>query len=222
MHGECWCAVAVCRQGVGKRRRIVRNPAGRRVDRVQDPFAVLGIAPDASLDEVRAARRRLAKDLHPDVGGDAARMQEVNRAFDLAVKAVLGRSAAGPRPGTATPEPAPPARSATVRRPVVRRFEHDAPSFTVDVLPVDAFEALFVVAGWMGQVLDDDPPYQLDVHLYEPWDCWCRLELAPEAGGTQVAVTVAGYDGREPPPVEAVRDLWVTGCNALGAPDPSP
>ena len=31
--------------------------------------------------------RRLALELHPDHGGDEARMQEVNRAFDLAVKA---------------------------------------------------------------------------------------------------------------------------------------
>jgi hypothetical protein len=182
---------------------------------VQDPFAVLGLPPDASLDDVRAARRRLAKDLHPDHGGDQARMQEVNRAFDQAVKLVLGRV---PRP---TPPPPPPAASASpsrvrIVRRVNRRIQHDAPSFTVDVLPVEAFEALVVVAGWMGQVLDDDPPYQLDVHLYDPWDCWCRLELAPEAGGTQVAVTVAGYDGRDAPSVETVRDLWVDGCNALG------
>jgi hypothetical protein len=187
---------------------------------VQDPFAVLGLTPAASLDEVRAARRRLAKDLHPDVGGDSQRMQEVNRAFDLAVKVVLGRPAtttAPPGAPTAPPPEAPGSRTSRRRR-VGRRFEHDTPSFTVDVLPAEAFEALVVVAAWIGQVLDDDPPYQLDVHLYEPWDCWCRLELAPEAGGSQVSVTVGGYDGREPPPVEAVRDLWVAGCNDLGRP----
>jgi hypothetical protein len=186
---------------------------------VEDPFAVLGLPPGASLDDVRAARRRLAKDLHPDVGGDPARMQEVNRAFDLAVKTVLGRADRPESvPAAETPTSAAPRQATTVRRRVNRGIQHDAPSFTIDVLPAESFEALLVVAGWMGQVLDDDPPYQLEVHLYEPWDCWCRLELAPEAGGTQVAVTVAGYDGQDAPSVEAVRDLWVTGCNALGEP----
>ncbi|MDQ3742749.1 MAG: J domain-containing protein, partial [Actinomycetota bacterium] len=39
-----------------------------------DPFAVLGVAPDASLDDVAASYRELAKRFHPDrAGADAAR-----------------------------------------------------------------------------------------------------------------------------------------------------
>ena len=51
-----------------------------------DPFAVLGVAPGASGDEVAAAYRRLAKRWHPDraAGQDAARrMAEINAAYDL-------------------------------------------------------------------------------------------------------------------------------------------
>ena len=51
-----------------------------------DPFAVLGIAPDASAEEVAAAYRRLAKQWHPDRGGgpdSARRMAEINAAYDL-------------------------------------------------------------------------------------------------------------------------------------------
>jgi hypothetical protein len=51
-----------------------------------DPFAVLGVRPGASADEVAAAYRRLAKRWHPDRAGgerDAGRMAEINAAYDL-------------------------------------------------------------------------------------------------------------------------------------------
>ncbi len=53
---------------------------------LQDPYAVLGIARDASPQQVALAHRRLAKryhpDLHPDGQGDA-RMQLVNDAWAI-------------------------------------------------------------------------------------------------------------------------------------------
>jgi len=51
-----------------------------------DPFAVLGVAPNASTEEVAAAYRSLAKRWHPDRadGPQAARrMAEINAAYDL-------------------------------------------------------------------------------------------------------------------------------------------
>jgi hypothetical protein len=51
-----------------------------------DPFAVLGVAPNASAEEVAAAYRSLAKRWHPDRadGPQAARrMAEINAAYDL-------------------------------------------------------------------------------------------------------------------------------------------
>ncbi|MEZ5216771.1 MAG: hypothetical protein R2715_09340 [Ilumatobacteraceae bacterium] len=51
----------------------------------------------------------------------------------------------------------------------------------IEALPVEAYEALLVVATWIGEVLVDEPPYLLDVHLHEPRPCWCRLELVPDA-----------------------------------------
>lgn len=185
---------------------------------MDDPFAVLGLAAGASLDEVRAARRRLAKEHHPDHGGDPAAMQRLNAAFDAAVKAIR-------RPPAPTEPAAPPRRAARpeppARRPGSVSFrrgtvEHDAPSFTIDVLPVEAFEALLVVTSWHGEVLVDDPPYLLEVHLHDPAPCWCRLELVPEAGGTIVSLTVAGVAG-EVPTADEVRDLWVASLNALGS-----
>ncbi len=51
-----------------------------------DPFAVLGVTPGASAADVAAAYRSAAKRWHPDVAGDdevaAARMAELNAAYD--------------------------------------------------------------------------------------------------------------------------------------------
>jgi len=172
-----------------------------------DPFAVLGVSRDATLDEVRTARRRLAAEFHPDHGGDPVRMGEINIAFD----AVVAEIAFGPR------SPAP-ASAASPQPAGGRRYpgvQHDAPSFTIDALPAEAFEALLIVTSWMGELLVDDPPYVLEVHLTEPAPCWCRLDLVPDAGSSTVSLTVASFDGTPAPDVEAVRDLWVANLNRL-------
>jgi curved DNA-binding protein CbpA len=47
-----------------------------------DPYETLGIARDASQDDVKQAFRRRAASEHPDKGGDAARMADLNRAYE--------------------------------------------------------------------------------------------------------------------------------------------
>jgi hypothetical protein len=170
---------------------------------VTDPYATLGVTPDATLDQLVAARRRLAREVHPDVGGDGDAMQIVNLAFDEAVS-----NLSTPVP---VPVPAPPPRG----RPS-RTVEYDWPSFTIDVLPAEAFEALLVVSSWMGEVLVDDPPYLLETFLRDPAPCWCRLDLVPDAGATSVSLTVAGIDGDPAPDPEDVRDEFVANLNRLG------
>ena len=187
---------------------------------LSDPFAVLGLPPTADADEVRAARRRLALAEHPDRGGSADRMQAINVAFEEAMERVAARALAGPATAAPSPSPTTPAPDTPSPQPAPSpggrpRVERDEPSFVIEALPAEAFEALLVVASWMGEVLVDDPPYLLEAHLYEPGDCWCRLELLPEAGASTVMLTVAGVEGVAPP-VEAVRDLWIANLNALG------
>ena len=54
---------------------------------MRDPYEVLGIAPGASDDEIKAAYRKLAKANHPDLHpGDAeaeARFKEINEAYQV-------------------------------------------------------------------------------------------------------------------------------------------
>jgi len=48
-----------------------------------DLYAVLGVGPDATPEEVKRAYRRLAREHHPDAGGDEERFKEVARAYDV-------------------------------------------------------------------------------------------------------------------------------------------
>ena len=93
--------------------------------------------------------------------------------------------------------------------------QHDIPSFTVEALPVETFEAMLVAAGWLGEVIDDDPPYRLDVHMTDPFECWCRFDIVPDAGASTVSLTVGSWAGSPVAPVEQVRDVWVDVLNRL-------
>lgn len=162
---------------------------------MSDPFAVLGLPDTASTDAVRTARRDLAKRHHPDAGGDAEMMRSINQAAGQALQEIANR--------TVMPEP----------RNEPTGVSRDVPSFTVEALPVETFEALLVVTSWIGEVLDDDPPYRLDTHLHEPAPCWCRLELVPDAGASTVSITLANEAGQPVPNIERVRDIWVDQLN---------
>jgi len=88
---------------------------------VNDPYAILGVDPGASADEVAAAYRRQAKRWHPDRNEDeesARRMAQVNVAYDL-----LRTAVANPRPGArpVAEEARPAGRRGDWLAPAVRR-----------------------------------------------------------------------------------------------------
>lgn len=194
-----------------------------------DPFVVLGIEHDATLADARLARRRLAFECHPDRGGNADDMRTINAAFDAVVAHLTGRrpltfdepdvASQSPAPAGQPPERQPRGRQPQAREPQQRsgRAQHDSPSFVIAALPAEAFEALLVVTSWIGEVLVDDPPYVLETHLYEPSECWCRLDLVPDAGSSTVSLTVASSGTIAPPSVDDVRDVWVFHLNRPGA-----
>ncbi len=189
--------------------RCVFRPSSRHVP--ADPYAVLGVGPDADAGAIHEARRALAKVRHPDAGGSVEAMQELNAAVDAALAAVDSRSATG------RPKPAPRRR----RQPSPQRggVRHDHPSFTIEALPAEAFEGLLVAAAELGDLVDDDPPYLLEVSMLTP-PAWCRLEIVPDAGASTVSITTARTPGHPTPDVYDVRDAWIHALNRLDWRDP--
>lgn len=171
------------------------------------PFEVLGIPPGSDEAAVRSAFRERARRLHPDVGGDDRSMAELVEAYRAAVAEVRR-----PRPDAQAGQAAPVGRRRGRDR---RRFEHDVASFTVDALPVVAFEALHIVAASLGDISDEEPPYMVEFLMRDADSLWCRCDLVPDAGSTTVAVTVSPA-GEEPlVRVDGMRDLLVAELNAL-------
>jgi hypothetical protein len=174
---------------------------------VESAFSRLGLAPaSASKDDVIAARRRLARELHPDrEGGDPSLMADVNHAVDVA----LAHIESGTHTRASNERPL-----ADERMSMRHSVQRDHPSFTIDVLPVEAWEALRIVTTWIGELVDEDPPYLLEVRLEVPDAAWCRLELVPDAGATTVTVSVM-RDSPMAADVELIRDLWIDQLNQL-------
>ena len=192
----------------------VRSPAEAR--------ELLGVDGDAGAEAVHRAWRRLAKELHPDVGGDGGAMQRLNEAAEVLLRDIAGRGAIAPPPRRHRrrrhrPPPRPPRRRRRAAQGRGQRVDHDVASFVIEALPVEAFEALLVATSWIGEALVDEPPYLLDVVLTDPLRCWCRLELVPDAGASTVSLTIAAVGDEALPDIDAVRDLWVSTLNQLGA-----
>jgi DnaJ domain len=74
---------------------------------VNDPYRILGVERTASMREISAAWRTLAKEWHPDLRGDAnalGRMVQLNAAYEQILAERTGRAA--PRATAAAPEEA--------------------------------------------------------------------------------------------------------------------
>jgi hypothetical protein len=166
-------------------------------EQLNQAYRALGLEPGAPWDDVRAAHRRLAKELHPDVvGGDARAMASVNIAFATLV---------ANRDLLTAPPPPPPVET-TPRT----RTDDDPVTFSVNVLPVEAFEAVLIATSFLGDPWVIDEPYELSALLDPPIACRCLLSLAPEAGSTMVTVRVAPRGrGDEPPSADEVADAII-------------
>lgn len=189
----------------------------------RDPFRDLGLDRSATPDDVRRARRDLAKEAHPDLGGSQTEMQRVNAAAAAALRLLSdprAGSADPPRPEStrrdARDEPGAPDRPA---RDGSDGRRTDIPSFTVEALPVETFEGLLLAASALGEVEDDDPPYELGVLMNRPLSCWCRLYVVPDAGASTVSLAIAPVGSTPLPSLDTIRDAWISELNALDWPD---
>lgn len=162
----------------------------------EDPYEVLGLGPDASWEDVRAARRRLAKALHPDLHPGAGGMEAQRRL--AAVNRAVDQLRAGREPYQ------PPSEGPGVdTRPV------DAVSFTIEASPAVAFEAVLLAAVELGDVIHVDEPTLLGVLLDDPGPCQCLVELSSEGGNSVLTLDVGPRSYGQCPTVTEVRDALV-------------
>jgi len=186
-----------------------------------DPFAVLGVTPDVTPQAAREAWREKARILHPDVGGTDAAMQELNEALRLVLAVLVARSDAPPtgvaQSANTSSSTGERKRDTSRQRKTVHwaRTSRDVSSFTIDCLPVEAFEALMIASSWHGEISVDDAPYLLEIVMRDPYPCWIRFDIVPEAGASMVSITVATPSGVEPVSSEDVRDVFVDSLNQL-------
>ena len=96
---------------------------------MDDPYAILGVSRDAPLNEVAAAWRRLAKEWHPDLRGDAhalARMVTLNAAYERIRSERSERSGGGGGGGGPAADPSARGEGSAPGRPAARRGGREA------------------------------------------------------------------------------------------------
>ncbi|MEY4361839.1 MAG: hypothetical protein RL391_1145 [Actinomycetota bacterium] len=157
----------------------------------EEAARLLGVELTASSDLVRMARRRLALHAHPDRGGDPVEMSRINAACDVLL---------APHQSDETRTNSSQWRGSSV----------DRPSFVIDRLPAEAFEYLQLAARTLGEIVDDDPPYMIEVVLEAPRFTWCRLEIVPDAGASTVSII-----SDEETEATDLCSVWVSAVNEL-------
>jgi hypothetical protein len=164
-------------------------------------LVLLGLRENFDDSELRRARRQALIANHPDHGGSREKLAAVESAYEVLSNAKTNIPAAEPL--------------LRVDDVIRLRRGSDLPSFTVEALPVEAYELLLMAAAELGEVADDDPPYRLEVRMTDPADTWVCLELVPDAGASTVSLVVESTQALD---IEGVRDTWVEAINALQLP----
>ena len=112
-------------------------------------YAILGVAANASVEEIRRAYRKSALAVHPDRGGSDRLMQRINEAWDVLgdakkrreYDAQLAAAAAGPRPASRT--------GARPGKPAGRGRAGPPPPTLASIAGSLFGRALHAIGGWM-------------------------------------------------------------------------
>jgi len=177
-----------------------------------EAFSLLAVEPGSSVEEIRKAWRQQSVLFHPDTGGSNEAMIALNNALEIALEWSPEQA-----------ENSVPENSKTTSF-AVHRLRRDVSSITVNVLPVECWHGLEIVAALCGPTIQDDPPYLLEFLLHDTslphsLNGWCRCECVPEAGGTTVHLTVGSARDSEMPNIDDVRDYLVEQLNHIEWPN---
>ena len=178
----------------------------------EEAFTLLGLDIGAPIDVIRRAWRIKSIEHHPDAGGSNESMVRLNLALETALLW---------EPSTSSNVPNNNHKQETTQ--VASHLRRDVSSFSVNVLPVECWLALEVVAALCGPMIQDDPPYLLEFMLHDSSlpssrNAWCRCECVPEAGATTVHLTVGSTMESEIPSIDDVRDFLVDQLNRIDWP----
>jgi hypothetical protein len=160
---------------------------------------VLGVGPEATPSEVRAAFRRLVQEHHPDHADDA---QATRRTAELTEAYALVRGAA--------PSPAPPP-------PSMASAESSGDSILFDVPADEAFAALFEAAGRVGHIAYFDRHLgilETVVRFEGGPTCSVLITLQGRAHGTEAFCTMESIEAAPTPPIGPVIDALVEELSA--------
>jgi hypothetical protein len=104
-----------------------------------DPYAVLGVSSEASLQEIRDAYRGKTKKYHPDVGGDDWAFRVLAQAYELLStnRVMRATQAESPRPSTTGADPAQGQRPRPNGRAAQDRAEPKTESVYVGIVDKD-------------------------------------------------------------------------------------
>jgi hypothetical protein len=169
---------------------------------VDEARAVLGLAPSATVDDARAAYRRLVRAHHPDLAGDVG-----TRTTARVIDAWRVLRDVGPAP--VAPPPAPVVDATT-----------DGDTITLDVPADEAFLVLLEAAHRVGDVTHVSPGDALLEALIAFDDgrtCSLVISLQGRANGTTDAFcTLQALDAGATPPVGLVVDALVEELSPRG------
>ncbi len=195
-----------------------------------EALAALGVTPGATTGEVRAAYRRLVREVHPDVVGEAgdashrtARLAEAYARVRAAIRGAGGDTVPLPPPAATSPPPAG-ATTASAAAPAgpVDATVLDAAALDTDAILVDApagetFAALFEAAGRVGHLAYFDRQLgiiETIVRFEGGPSCSVLITLQGRAMGTEAFVTMESIEADATPSIAPVIDALVTELRA--------
>lgn len=128
-----------------------------------DPHKILGIDPNATVEEIQKAYRRRATKYHPDAGGDAWAFQQVQEAYES-----LMRTRGKPSPATPTKAKTPPSNTApprpAARKPSTKPSTNVKPKTTQQAKPPAPKSG--PLPYWLRHLLTGELPLQNEVTTF--------------------------------------------------------